>query len=186
MNLLNPSQEEISKNFAKWNEVIDYQTRTIKTWTTLNELAWIAEAASRATNWLELGSYCGRSAKVALLANPDLKITCLDTWDDHDCLPTFKHHLRCEIADGRVRFIQGRTQDTILELGDSFDGCFIDAGHTTPECRKDIENVIPLMMAGSIVAGHDWYGDNDVAEGVKQAIHGKIWNPCDSIWANQL
>lgn len=186
MNLLNPSQSEKDELLRKWKHFIDDQTRVIRTWTSETELAWIAENATRCTNWLELGSYCGRSAKVALLANPNLTITCLDTWDDHDCLPTFKHHLRKEIGEGRVVWLQGRTQETIHKISGTYDGCWIDAGHVAPEVKQDVLNVIPFMKAGSILSGHDWYGDNDVAQGVREAIHGHIWNPVDSIWAYPL
>jgi len=188
INLLNPSQEEKGRLLSKWKHIVDEQTRVIRTWTSELELAWIAENATRCANWLELGSYCGRSAKVALLANPSLKITCLDTWDDYDCMETFKHHLRNEIADGRVICLQGPTQETIHKLeGSEFDGCWIDAGHTTPEVISDIQAVTPLMKIGSILSGHDYYKEqqNDVYQGVHQAVLGQVWNPVDTVWAVQ-
>lgn len=193
INLNNPNREELLK---KWHHIVHDQTFRIFTWTTLAELAWIAEYASRAQNYLEIGAYAGRSTKVAMLANPSLRITVLDTWDDEGVWEDFQHNLREELERGAVELVRGNSQDTIKKIPlyprfgkfSQFDACWIDAGHLEHLVKADCENVIPLMMPGSLMAGHDYYAKdkNDVYRGVHSAIKGHIGNPVDSIWTHQL
>ena len=170
------------------------ETAHIWTWTTTLELCWLAEYASqcvfdekRRPNFIEIGSYNGRSAKVMLLANPKMNILSLDTWDDGN-LPNYRHNLGPEIAASRVITIKGESQDTLKTLINvEFAGCFIDGGHLEHLVKADIENVMPLMKPGSLMAGHDFSvkDKNDVYRGVISVLQ-KVENPVDSIWAYQL
>lgn len=194
MNLYTPNREAL---LAKWQHVLD-ATKHIRTFTTDAELAWIADYATWCSNYLEIGSWRGRSAKVALMANPGLKIFCLDTWDDEGTYEEFLHNLGPEIDAGRVQHSRGSSQEflevwfspTSKKHGATFldhklDGCFIDGGHEEHLVRADIEAVRKQMKAGSLMAGHDFAGDNDVARGVL-GLYQHIIRPIDSIWAVQL
>lgn len=191
--LSNPNRDELLK---KWHHIVHDKTFRLFTWTTLAELAWIAEYASRATNYLEIGAYAGRSTKVVCLANPKVKVTVLDTWDDDGVYEDFQHNLREEIQSGQVAMVRGSSQETIKNLPldpphgkfSQFDACWIDAGHLEHLVKADCENTIPLMMPGSLMSGHDYYAKerNDVYRGVHSAIKGPIGNPVDSIWTHQL
>jgi predicted O-methyltransferase YrrM len=177
---------------GKWQPIID-QTSHIFTWTSHLELAWLAEYATHCSHFLEIGSYNGRSAKVVLLANPKLMLTSIDTWDDGN-LPTFQHNLGPEMAEGRVNFIQGLSQDLVRRdilncPPEGFDGCFIDGGHLDDLVIADIKNVLPLMKPGSLMAGHDYRTENgqpnDVARGVHAALGTAFTNPLNSLWCHQ-
>lgn len=180
---MNLHQPDMTSIVAKWHHVIE-ATSHINTWTTDRELSWIADYATWCSNYLEIGSYRGRSAKVALMANPGLKITCLDTWDDPGTFEEFQHNLGPEIASGRVIFIRGSSQGSLAEGSlVKWDGCFIDGGHEEHLVKADIDLTRPFMKPGSWMAGHDWAKTNDVARGVLSVFHGDcIWTPCDSIW----
>lgn len=186
MNLLTPNREALLK---KWAHVIE-ATKHIRTWTSDAELSWLADYATWCSNFCEIGSYRGRSAKVMLMANPGLNITCLDTWDDAGTFEEFQHNLGPEIAAGRVTMDHRPSQQTLKVMNPEFvifDGCFIDGGHEEYLVRADIEGLRPLMKAGSLMAGHDFYpkDNNDVARGVLSLIPNPS-NPIDSIWAVQL
>lgn len=183
MNLQTP---DINVLLEKWKQVLR-DTDHIWTWTSQRELAWIAEYASRSTLYLEIGSYNGRSAKVAMLANPSLRMICLDTWDDGN-LPTFQANLATEIKDSRLIFVQGSSQQTIKKVYTvGLDACFIDGGHEEHLVIADINNVLPRMKKGSLMAGHDFYPkeNNDVSRGVLSLITNP-GNPTDSIWTHQI
>jgi predicted O-methyltransferase YrrM len=187
INLLNPSQEEKDELLRRWWHIYHDKTFRIFTWDTHGEMAWIAEYATRCTNYLEIGCYAGRSAKIALLANPTLKMTILDTWDDEGVFEDCQHNLRKEIAEGRVTLIRGLSQETISQVKDQqFDGCWIDGGHLTPLVEADIRNVLPLMKSGSVMAGHDFRGDNDVAQGVRNVLGNNFYNPIDAVWCSEV
>lgn len=192
IDLFNPNRDEL---LNKWRLIID-QTRRIFTWTTDVELAWIAEYATRCKWYLEIGSYVGRSAKVAFLANPGLQMVMVDTWDDEGTVEDFRHNLRNEA--GKFDVFRGVSQEVILSdffikslMGrhpaqNVFDGCWIDGGHLTHLVEADIKNVLPLMASGSLMAGHDYRCDNDVAKGVKAALGNNFYNPIDSIWCYKV
>lgn len=186
INLLNPSQSERDELLQKWKHIYHDKTFRIFTWDTQLELAWIAEYASRCTNYLEIGCYAGRSAKVALLANPNLTMTILDTWDDEGVYEDCVYNLRKEIGDERAKLIRGVSQETIEQIKEQFDGCWIDGGHLTELVESDIKNVLTKMKPVSLMAGHDFHGNNDVAQGVKNILGDNFYNPVDSVWCHKL
>jgi predicted O-methyltransferase YrrM len=185
MNLFTLSKEHL---LGKWAHVLE-QTKHIRTFTADAELAWLAEYATWSSNMLEIGSWRGRSAKVMLMANQGLRITCLDTWDDAGTFEEFTHNLGPEIAAGRVTYKMGPSQESLEgSFFDLFDACFIDGAHEEHLVKADIEGTIPLMKPRSIMAGHDYAsngGPNDVARGVL-SIGRAVQRPMDSIWTIQL
>jgi len=187
MNLLTPDMTALR---FKWAPVID-DTKHIRTFTTDRELYWLAEYATWIGNMLEIGSWRGRSAKVMLMANPGLRITCLDTWDNPGTFDEFLHNLGPEIAAGRVDYRMGPSQESLKgSFFDLFDGCFIDGGHEEHLVKADIDGVRPLMKPKSLICGHDYHeaDKNDVYRGVRSALatFPSIYNPIESIWAVQL
>jgi predicted O-methyltransferase YrrM len=183
IDLLHPDHDALLK---KWASIIN-ATENIWTWTNPLELSWLAEYATTINKLVEVGSYNGRSAKVMLLANPTLLLTSLDTWDDAGSFETYQKTLAPEIADGRVSFVRGNSQDNLAKLDPWFDGCFVDGGHLERLVKADIEGVLPLMKEGSLIAGHDYSVEqkNDVWRGVNSVLKD-VKNPVDSVWAYQL
>lgn len=187
IDLLHPDHDELLK---KWKSIVK-ETSHIWTWTSDLELSWLAEYATRCSNFLEIGSFRGRSAKVMLMANPSLKLTSLDTWDDAGIFEAYQHNLGPEIAAGRIYFVIGESQLVFSEASKNkeigrFDGCFIDGGHLEHLVIADIKGVLPLMKPGSLMAGHDFRGDNDVAAGVRAVLGDNARNPTESIWCYQM
>lgn len=177
----------------QWQPVLD-KTKRIWSWTTENELAWLCEYATWCDHIIEIGSYVGKSAACMLLANPELRITSLDTWDDEGTLEECQFNLR-EFAN-RWTPIQGPSIGSLdlirqgqIDLGrPSIDGAFIDGGHLYDDVRGDIagvrELIHPVPNVGILIAGHDYRAklpDDGVTKAVRSSFteHG---NPVESIW----
>lgn len=178
----------------KWMHVLA-KTQRVWTWTTENELAWLAELASRHSGtFLEIGSFVGRSAKVQLLASPLLSVISLDTWDDEGTYEEYQFNLRKEEAAGRVRTIVGPSHNGISKLqlegvhSHAFDYAFIDGGHLYDDVYGDILGALKLLKPGAIICGHDYRAhlpDDGVTKAVRTLLPNHK-NVIDSIWACQL
>ncbi len=86
------------------------------------------ETAKKCNNLLEVGVYMGHSIFIALLANPDLEITCIDI-DDHYSGPALE--VLSQKFNKKIDFIKG---DSIVELpliDKKFDMFHIDGHHTS-------------------------------------------------------
>lgn len=172
---------------AKWNHVLEW-TDGLFTWTDPAEISLLAEFASRSTSILEIGSYHGKSALAMALANPHAKITCIDICDEPSAEETFAKNLATQIASGQLQFVKG-TSDWLNHNTRLFDFAWIDGGHLAPDVRADIANIMPHMLPGSIICGHD-YRIHDPEDGVNIAVHEafskeqiRLYN---SIWWVQL
>jgi predicted O-methyltransferase YrrM len=177
----------------KWQDIV-MGTHRIWTWTTENELSWLAELASRHSgDFVEIGSFVGRSAKVQLLASSTLSVTSLDTWDDAGTYEEYQFNLRKEDEHGRVRTIVGPSHDGLQKLRSEghigeFQYAFIDGGHLYDDVRGDIVGILPMLKKGAIICGHD-YRANLPEDGVTKAVRELLpnhKNVVDSIWACQL
>lgn len=170
---------------TKWKHLSD-QTANIFTWTSIRELCWLAECASRARGIIEIGSYHGRSAKVMALANPEARIVCIDNCENAEVKDVFSVNLRDQIHAGKVSFIEA-TSDWLAQgpLTYPVDFCFIDGGHLEPDVTADIQNILPHMAPGAIMSGHDWRHEN-MADGVNLGVMANFKleqvNFYESIW----
>lgn len=186
IDLLKPNMSQLEE---KWGKIVD-STYRIWTWDTRNEKLWICEYASRCSVYLELGGFVGASSKLAFLSNPELTLCVIDTWDDEGTSDEYSFNLRN--YRGQFRQFQGTTESWLeankkngkisKEFGE-FDGCWIDAGHERHLARYDALTVKSLLKKGALMAGHDFHGNNDVAEGVYDVFpRDKVYNPVDSVW----
>lgn len=166
----------------------------IPTWTEKETLVYLAQLARGASVAIECGTYLGKSAKVMLMANPKLTLYCIDTFackgepmmidylksigETNLNKTTFEicweHTLAKEIKEERCILILGDSKNGANLLnkirGENFsDLVFIDDGHESWQVKQDIECLLPLMKRGGIMVGHDYDGDNDVAQGVHQS-----------------
>jgi predicted O-methyltransferase YrrM len=184
-----PNKEELLKKWEKELEVV----APLNKWDLPEELAYWAEYATHCTNLLELGAYNGASTKIMRLANPELKITVIDLWEDEGTYETFLRALSSgdnSIFPTSVSFFRLPTEEGLKMLSESvgncyFDGLLVDAGHTEDLVTKDILMSLPLMKPGCLVTGHDFHPnweDNGVAKAVKKLLPGHF-NPMGSIWA---
>ncbi len=188
IDLLKPNVEDL---LQKWGHVVA-QLRPINKFDSEAEIAWLCEAATRATSAIECGSYIGVSSKAMLMANPALNIICLDAWDDVGSREQFNENLKDEITAGRVIAIQSLTDvgfRTLAEMVPNFSPqlAFIDASHLWPDVKNDIANCLKIMGTG-FIAGHDFRHDI-LDDGVTRSVRESFDSfslPVDSIWAVQL
>lgn len=122
---------------------------------------------------LEIGSWLGTgSTRVIieeLLAIPDAKLYCVDTWmgspnvarhleiaDEYDVVATFRHNVNSAGGCGIVRQLIMNSDDAADIIGsDTFDLVFIDGDHSYEQTRNDIQIWRPKVRGGGILCGHD-------------------------------
>jgi hypothetical protein len=181
IDLLQPDRPLLN---AKWGHIVA-AVQHLNSWDSDLEISWLAELATVSENHIELGAFKGASTKAMCLANPNLKITVIDLWDDLGTHETFLSAMEKEISDGRVAFYRSSTEEGCAKLkGQIFQTAFIDAGHLEHNVLADIQNCLTLVPRG-IISGHD-YRHNDENDGVNKAVNSLIPDrslPVDSIWA---
>ena len=182
MNLPTLTREEL---IAKWGDTI-HKTFDIFTWTSPGELAWLCEMAAQVDSIVEVGSYHGKSAKCMSLANPKADITCIDLPQDERCWEILSVNLR----GSGVQIFRGNTGDWLRSLRPGgFKFAFIDGGHLEVDVTADIQNILPHMAPGAILAGHDWRHNNPldgINVAVEKAFDKHRIRVFESIWHIQL
>ncbi len=162
---------------------------------TKKELTWLVEKAKSfqwPVNWVELGSYCGRSLLAVGSALPagSTLVSVDASWQDRkDCdinLLTvmqriererkgeIKIHAICDTTDGAFETLRQQL----------FDVVFIDANHSYEFCKRDIENWRNLIELGGTICGHDY---DDAWPGVRKAVNELLPGSevSESIWHHQ-
>lgn len=149
----------------------------IRGWMTLPELLVLAEFASTRKQIVEVGSYCGRSARV-MADNTDGNILCVDPWNGI-CLTfgltvhsngynkefrEFTRNMADHILAGKADFRIIDFRELWLEF--TPDMIFLDAIHTYEELVLDIKHSLQLMPKG-LLCGHDYCA---AWPGVMQAV----------------
>lgn len=145
---------------------------------------------------VELGAWKGRSSAFLVVEaknkSQDIQIHIVDTW-----LGSGEH--TAGLTDGLYeKFIANMaplsghyqahrmTTDEAVSLfeDDSLDGVFIDADHTYEAVKRDVENWLPKVRKGGILAGHDyvhtWPG---VIQAVNENVSGFI--TMEQCWVKQ-
>lgn len=184
MSLFDP---DIPALVEKWKAVLDVVLPK-NLYDTPCEIAWLCEAVQGVDNLLELGSHRGISTKAMLLANPNAFIRCVDLWEQPGTKDEFTEFLSDEISARRVSVIHGSTADGLRLLrseGHRYGFAFIDAGHTAELVRSDIEGVLPLLLPGALLCGHDYrvdLPDDGVTKTVREMLPSHVV-VTDSIWA---
>jgi predicted O-methyltransferase YrrM len=184
-----PQNSQVKEHlYGRWREVLE-KTKRIWSWDTSSELAFLCEYATQCDTILELGTYVGKSAACMLLANPELRMVCIDLWDDEGTFEEAQFNLRH--FEGRVEFVRSDTHSALRSMAseiiprDPFCGVFVDAGHLLTDVKGDIELATPLIKPGALWLGHDYRRDLP-EDGVTKAVRELITdyeNPVDSIWS---
>lgn len=99
---------------------------------------------------VEVGSYLGRSACAWAMADPTVKIYCIDY---------FKH--MDEFINNTAQYpniipIKGQSPNAIRYPGDLIDIFFLDAAHNNPSDILNIKYFLPLIKPGGLLCGHDY------------------------------
>jgi spermidine synthase len=85
---------------------------------------------------LEIGTYMGHSLLIMLLANPDIKITCIDI-DKRYTKPSVELLVKKLNAD--ITYIEGDSLNIIPTIKETFDLFHIDGTHTLDCVKREFE-----------------------------------------------
>ena len=141
---------------------------------------------------LEVGSFCGESARIFCQEFPSAIISCMDPWlpnyDDNDPAS----HVDMSIVESRFdRFMSGRrnvlkhkgTSEDFknLEYFSSFCFCYIDGCHTYDAVKKDINTWMPRCKVA--ICGHDYGIKNHWLSCVTDAVQDTVGKP-DAVFSD--
>lgn len=124
--------------------------------------------------FLEVGSYYGASVsymveKIAS-SRKSIRVVCVDTWNH---TPSMYYDFLGNLADSQdyVVPVRMKSEEACLLFADGlFDFIFIDADHSYKACLADIRNWSPKLKSGGVLAGHDYFHQDNGYCGVKQAV----------------
>lgn len=153
------------------------RAQTIEGWMADSELEWLARQAKRATVFIEVGSWAGRSTR-AIADNLPVGAVLLacDSWNgssgEPDAHKTAKEregdgvfmkffaNLYDHIRLGRVipvRMDSANAADILARMELRADVCFIDGDHSHEGFKRDVDAFRPLVREGGLLCGHDYY-----------------------------
>ena len=148
--------------------------------------------------FLEVGSYCGKSASYlgAVAKARSTVLFCVDhhrgseenqvgwQWhepdlvDSHtglmDTLPVFRRTIADSGLEPYVVAVVGQSQTVAVHWATPLSLVFIDGGHGVEPARTDYESWVPHVAVGGLLAIHDVFADP--GEG-GQAPHDQIFSP---------
>lgn len=115
---------------------------------------------------VELGVDEGKLSRKICKANPQLKLYCVDAWENYDDytdrlnkrdLPAKFLKAQERLKGYNVRFIRKYSMKAVRKFKkESLDFVYIDANHNLPYVMDDIIYWSQRVRPGGIVAGHDW------------------------------
>lgn len=108
---------------------------------------------------LEIGTYMGHSLLIMLLANPKIKITCIDI-DSTYTNPSVK--VLEKYFNTNINFLEGNSLDVLKSLNDKFDFFHIDGTHQIQFVKKEFDFCVKLTKSDVINVVFDDY--NTVSE----------------------
>jgi hypothetical protein len=181
-------------------EEMTYLERALNTpgWFSEPEMEYIATIAEKSKVIVEIGSFKGRST-LALAQNTSGIVYAVDHWEGS---PEHKDHLsgypRGWLFDEFTVNLEGitnvwpisrssaQTAAWFRATGRTADFVFVDGSHDFASVKNDIENWMPLLADGGVLAGHD-YGDGwpDVEKAVKLLVPKFRLVPGGSIWTTE-
>jgi len=122
--------------------------------------------SAKASNALEIGVYLGHSLLIMLIANPTLKITCIDNEDRFARKAV--EYLNLHFND-RVTFIHGDAVSAISKLPtDYFDLIHVDADHNDIAVNAQFNASMRVAKLGAYVVFDDY-------DAVKTTVDGLIY-----------
>lgn len=134
---------------------------------------------------VELGAWKGRSSAFLVVEaknkSPDINIHIVDTWlgsEEHteEMKDNLYQKFKSNMArlDGLYKEHRMTTNEAVhLFKDESLDGVFIDADHSYEAVKKDIDDWMPKVRKGGILAGHDYI---QTFSGVVKAVNESFPN----------
>jgi predicted O-methyltransferase YrrM len=162
----------------------------------VDELAYLAERAMKASCVVELGSWKGRSTKAIAMACKG-KVYAVDAWrgstngdatgteatargrdtikgEFYDNVAT--HHTNVVVTDCQHEF----AGSALKHIAGEVEFAFIDGDHAYDHVKRDILTCLDLMAPGGVLSGHD-HNEPGVAKAVAEllpgakVVRGSIW-----------
>ena len=130
-------------------------------------------------NWLEIGSFEGRSAlwtvENMFRGKPLSRITCIDTWEPwihYKNTPFFDYEKTFDLNRSGIEQIikfKGNSNNVLSLLPQNhFHGALIDSSHMEQETLQEARLVLPLMAPPGIMVFDDYLWPE--GDGVKRAV----------------
>ena len=141
-------------------------------------------------NWLEIGSFEGRSAlwtvKNMFQDKPLSRITCVDTWEpwtNYEDSPIFDYEKTFDFNMTGIEQaikIKGNSSNVLPLLPKNrFHGTLIDSSHMEQETLQEARLVLPLMTPPGIMVFDDYLWPE--GDGVKQAVDTFLKETIDQV-----
>jgi hypothetical protein len=119
----------------------------------------------------EIGVFEGEYSEILCRSNPKLKLYCIDPWIphkgymDHTRKSTLENALnktKTRLAPFNCELVKKYSQDALADFLDGvLDFVYIDGDHSFQTCTDDIVGWSKKVKIGGIIAGHDfWKNDN--------------------------
>lgn len=139
---------------------------------------------------VEIGVMTASGSVSMLDKMPNLKLYCIDPWvhvdqeafelggytqEQHDI--NFEHaRKRLAFYGDRAVILKKKSDDALIFIPPGVDFVYIDGHHQFDQVMKDIQNYLPKIRKGGIIAGHDYLQVPDVTWAVdklfkKEDIH---------------
>ena len=132
---------------------------------------------------IQIGSYAGESTSLFLRSGVFKTLYAIDPWEcgyDNSDSTSDKRLIAAEqmfdkhFKDNKIiKKIKAKSSDVIDQFEDeSLDFIYIDGCHTYKAVKEDLNNYVPKIKKGGIIAGHDYDITGSVPHiiGVKKAI----------------
>lgn len=116
------------------------------------EITYLLLRASKPAAVVELGTFHGWSASWILSALRDNGSGHLHSFDIID---NVVRNVPQELAEGRWTFVKGDIKETIAQVPADTGYLFVDADHSSRFAHWYLENLFPLVSAGTPVSVHD-------------------------------
>jgi predicted O-methyltransferase YrrM len=136
------------------------------------------------SRFVEVGSWKGMSSAYMAteIANSekDISFYCVDTWEgsiehtDNENLKDLFHIFLSNMkpVERYYNYIKDTSLNAVHLFEDnSLDFVFIDASHEYEDVKNDIISWLPKVKKGGILAGHDYYVNQQFGAGVKRAVN---------------
>ena len=116
----------------------------------------------------EVGTYMGASAMMMLLANPSLKLWCVDIFSQFGQEKVAAYFLREFIEQGRCVLIKDNSRRAAKIIPRWLDAVFIDDGHTTDDVLRDLNAFYDSVRREGVLFGHDFDPGNDIEKALNE------------------
>lgn len=134
---------------------------------------------SNGSKFVEVGCWKGRSTSYLAVeianSKKDIDFYCVDTWEDSEIYNKFLNNMKP--VEKKYFPLRISSEDASKKFKDkSLDFVFLDASEDYENAKRDIQNWLPKIKPGGILAGHDYYpeGSYDWFPGIKQAVNESL------------